>query len=161
MMRPPGPIRATAARAPRNVPVRLVSMTSRQAAAESLVMSGSSRDTPALAIHTSTPPNRSVIRSATASLNKHVLHVARADEVISGELPGQVLQGRLRPRDQGEPGARGVEGGGEHAAEAAAGPGDHDAPSGDVGVPGGEPPPSAFVVRDGHWQPSSRAITRC
>src|SRR5215472_961187 len=69
MMRPPSPIRAAPARAPRNVPVRFTSMISRQAAGDIRALGVTSGDTAALQIHTSTPPKRSSMRSATDSLN--------------------------------------------------------------------------------------------
>ena len=112
-------------------------MTSRQASGDRRVMSGSSRDTPALAIHTSMPPNRSVIRSATVSLNRSSRTSPGQTRWSPVELARHPVEGGLGPGDQGEPRAGGVEGAGQHAAEAAPGAGDHHAPPGQSAEPVG------------------------
>ena len=137
MMRPPAPIRGAAARAPRNVPVRLVSMTSRQR------VGGEAGDVQVLARHPRVgDPHVDAAEPLGHPLGDGLVeqvvpHVAGADQVVARELARHPVEGGLGPGDQGEPRARGVEGAGQHAAEAAPGAGDHHAPPGQAELAGG------------------------
>src|SRR4029077_6398890 len=66
--RPPSPITRAAARAPRNAPVRLTSITSRHSSGSIASGPATMGEMPALQIHTSMPPHSATVPSATASL---------------------------------------------------------------------------------------------
>src|SRR5580698_5576365 len=94
MSRPPSPMTRAAARAPRNEPVRLTSMTWRHVAASVSRGPATTGEMPALQIQASTPPHSATVASATDSLKSSSV----TSPLTTRDAPGRAAATAFRSR---------------------------------------------------------------